>query len=430
MIGGRCLANEVQDLRLRAQNDSCMSLVSNAVADRTDHKDRTPGVQSADPGVQSACLMSPGDLCATLEPVTSLDELEVLWLNLERRSDCSFFQSWAWIGCWLRLLPSDLAPLLLRVSAGSQVVGLGVLMAREETRHGILRVRRLYLNATGDPSIDTLGLEYNGILADRRVGELVIGCFCLTWLLQHKELWDELNLGGLDTAATGAWAKAARKADLGFRIWSKVRCDYVDLSKVRNSGTGYLDCLSRNSRYQIRRAIRLYETTGPLSLTAAQTPAEGFAFLEELRDLHQTSWIRRGHPGAFASEYYGRFHHDLVSGWSGSGDIQLLRVSAGNQVIGYLYNLVKDGVVYAYQSGFNYDSDPRRKPGLVSHAFAIEYNLKSGARIYDFMAGKAQHKKSLGTDVDEMTWPVVYRKLTKLRIENLLRDLKSRIRTR
>ena len=407
-----------------------MSLVPNAVADTTDHKGRTPDLDAADPGLQPVCLVSPEDLRATLEPVTSLDELEDFWLNLERRSDCSFFQSWAWIGCWLRLLPASLTPLLLRISAGSEVVGLGVLIAREETRHGILQVRRLYLNESGDLGTDPLSLEYNGLLIDRRIGHLVIERFCLAWLVRHEKNWEELNLGGQTTVATTAWAQAAIEADLGFRIWSKARCDYVDLSKVRNSGTGYLDCLSRNSRYQIRRAIRLYETTGPLSLTAAQTPAEGFAFLEELRDLHQTSWIRRGHPGAFASEFYGRFHHDLVSGWSGSGDIQLLRVSAGNQVIGYLYNLVKDGVVYAYQSGFNYDSDPRRKPGLVSHAFAIEYNLKSGARIYDFMAGKAQHKKSLGTDVVEMTWPVVYRKLTKLRIENLLRDLKSRIRTR
>jgi hypothetical protein len=45
-----------------------------------------------------------------LEPV-DLDRLGQGWRTLEARSDASFFQSWGWIGCWLRHLPPDRQPL-------------------------------------------------------------------------------------------------------------------------------------------------------------------------------------------------------------------------------------------------------------------------------------------------------------------------------
>ena len=46
-----------------------------------------------------------------------------------------------------------------------------------------------------------------------------------------------------------------------------------------------------------------------------------------------------------------------------------------------------DGVISNYQSGFLYESDSQLKPGLVSHMLAIDHNLDSGARTYDFLAG-------------------------------------------
>ena len=77
---------------------------------------------------------------------------------------------------------------------------------------------------------------------------------------------------------------------------------------------------------------------------------------------------------AFASGFFADFHRALVTKQSDTGEIQLLRISAGKKLIGSLYNFVKNGRIYAYQSGFNYDPDPRLKPGLVSHCLAIEQN--------------------------------------------------------
>ena len=122
------------------------------------------------------------------------------------------------------------------------------------------------------------------------------------------------------------------------------------------------------------------------------------------------------------------FHRTLIRDRFAAGEIQLLRVAAGGAPIGYLYNFVHDGHVYAYQSGFRYDDDPKLKPGLVTHAMAIEHNLRAGARVYDFMAGEGQHKASLGTGSSELFWLVLQRDRLRFRVEDGLRKVKQRMR--
>ena len=369
-------------------------------------------------------------LAVTLEPVDVPEALAGRWLDLERRSDGSFFQSWGWIGCWLRHLPSGLTPRLLTVSSGSEVVGLGVLVARRETRHGLLRVRGLHLNETGDRRIDPISIEYNGVLADRSFGNASVIRRSLTWLAANEDGWDELNLGGLNAETAEIWEKAAVDNGLGIRVQAKRRCDCIDFEAIRRSEVEYLGALSRNARHQVRRAMRLYEAAGPLRLQAAQTVEDALDMLGELKMLHQAYWTRRGHAGSFARGFFESFHHDLISKRFDAGEIQLLRISAGEKLIGCLYNFVKDGRVYAYQSGFDYDADRRLKPGLVSHCLAVRHNLAQGALIYDFMAGDSRYKRSLGTDSHALYWLVVQRPAVHLRFENALRAIKRKLSSR
>ena len=49
----------------------------------------------------------------------------------------------------------------------------------------------------------------------------------------------------------------------------------VNLAPIRADGKQYLDCLSANTRQQIRRAMRLYEKRGPLTANACRYRAGG-----------------------------------------------------------------------------------------------------------------------------------------------------------
>ena len=63
-------------------------------------------------------------------------------------------------------------------------------------------------------------------------------------------------------------------------------------------------------------------------------------FLEALVRLHQITWTGRGKLGAFANSTFMRFHRELITRGIPRGEIDLLRIDAGEQTVGFLYNFV------------------------------------------------------------------------------------------
>jgi CelD/BcsL family acetyltransferase involved in cellulose biosynthesis len=200
---------------------------------------------------------------------------------------------------------------------------------------------------------------------------------------------------------------------------------YADLAALPARQDAYLATLSANTRHQLRRSARRYARAGPLAVVRAANVAEGFSFLDALADLHQASWVRRGRPGAFALPEFRRFHRELVASGLPRGEIDLLRVTAGGNVLGYLYNFCFGGTISAYQSGFDYaDADAQHKPGLTCHHLAIEHYRAEGMRRYDFLAGKDRYKTSLGHGAEDLQWVEL---LPRLSSRGLLHGLRNRL---
>jgi CelD/BcsL family acetyltransferase involved in cellulose biosynthesis len=359
-----------------------------------------------------------------LEPV-HLDRLGEAWRALEPRSESSFFRSWGWIGCWLRHVPADRQPLAAIARRGDKIVGLGVFHARREWGHGIVPIDRLRLHESGEAALDSLHIEHNGLLAEcshaPAVWQAMLG------LLTGCGFCDELALGGLERATAALCTEAARAQQCQVVVRERRRSAYLDLAQLRRSGRALVHALSRNTRHQLARACRLYETIGPLSLHSAQTADEALVMLEQLKELHQKSWRRRGRPGCFAAPVFETFHRDLIRDRFRHGEIQLLRAAAGNRPIGYLYNFAHGDRVYAYQSGFDYSADGRLKPGLVSHALAIEQAMCEGFAIYDFMAGENRLKASFASHWSEMVWLSVQRPSALSWLERQVTAVKNRV---
>ena len=63
-----------------------------------------------------------------VETLPAMDVLEARWRALEARSRCSFFQSWIWIGTWLRTLCPLPRARLMSVWLDDECVGLGIVV--------------------------------------------------------------------------------------------------------------------------------------------------------------------------------------------------------------------------------------------------------------------------------------------------------------
>lgn len=356
----------------------------------------------------------------------SYAELERVWLALEQRALPHFFLSWDWIGCWIA--EAALQPVVLIGRADERIVLLAALVP--SSRRDVLPIAThgLQLHATGNRQQDIITIEYNGFLVDRDWAGTVESA-AITFLLDGINVAgqrrDELHLRNIATdlepavAATGfAVSELQRKPS-----WR------IDLAALRGTGIGYLDSLSANTRQQIRRSLRLYEKRGALTATAAGSLPEALAYLEGLKELHQAYWTGRDEPGAFAYPFFESFQKRLIETCLPRGTVEIVKVAAGSHVIGYVYNFVYHGHVYAYQTGFHYEEDSKLKPGLVSHCLCIEQHLAGTSRVYDFMAGEARYKSNLGVPGPDMLYLLAARPTVAVQIEGVLHDMKRWVGT-
>lgn len=339
-----------------------------------------------------------------IRPVEDFAALAPIWLDLERRAQGSFFQSWAWTGCLAEIRFSE--PWLLTARRGDQVVALALFNRGSRGRFGTSRP--LLLGESGKPDLDTIFVEHNGLLLDRREGdELARSC----WAALAAQDEGGLRKARWILSGVSQETQAVLSSDRSVHVTARRPAPYFNLS-IAAPDMSVVDQLSANTRQQLRRSLRAWEEVGPLKLEIATTHDEADAFLDALKDLHQQYWGGRGKPGAFAEPFFARFHRALIRRPSDSQSVDLMRVSAGDQTVGYLYNFVNEGWVAAYQSGFDFGADADRlRPGLVCHLLAIEHYRRAGMRLYDFLGGEARYKRSFANAETELLWLDVRRKL-------------------
>jgi CelD/BcsL family acetyltransferase involved in cellulose biosynthesis len=350
-------------------------------------------------------MNAPASVRITVSAVRSLAAVETSWRALEAESDPSFFQSWTWVGCLAEeRFPH---PVLLRALRNDRVVGLALLNCTP----GPLGSEILWLNESGNPTLDAVFVEHNGVLLARDAAELLPACL-------HALLRAPIAPG---TQTGGGWGRRLRLAGVDaahlaaaqqvgvVHLLEQRPAPFVDVAALPIEPDGYLATLSANTRYQVRRSKRRLARLGPLEVRQAETVAEGLAFLDALAALHQNTWTKRGERGAFAAPGFLRFHRNLVARALPRGEVGLLRITAGSQVLGYLYNLRLRDRVFSYQSGFDYTAvaavaGPHAKPGITCHHAAILRAQAEAARAYDFLAGPDRYKTSLTRAATPLHW--------------------------
>lgn len=310
-----------------------------------------------------------------------------------------------------------------KIYSRSRTVAMGLLCEAQERRHTVITSRQIALNQTGVPSLDSLTIEYNSLLALPEWSHFAHEAM-ISFFIRSDDKWDEFIWSGVDE---GLVSDSLHTNGLTWLCIQNSNVRYVDLELLRSQNRTFQDSLSANTRHQIRKAIRELSSSGEVTVEAASNVFEREDWLEKLIELHQRHWNKKGFEGAFGTEKKREFHHSLVTKCAPKGRCEILRVSAGSLLLGYLYNFIYRDRVLNYQSGFDYSLNPKLKPGLVSHCAAIEHWLDLGAEAYDFLAGDSQYKRSLSNRSTQMSWWIIQKPLMRFRVENKLRNLKSTV---
>jgi CelD/BcsL family acetyltransferase involved in cellulose biosynthesis len=345
-----------------------------------------------------------------------------IWSRLaDRCARTSFFLTPAWVDAWISVFGPALNPeILLFESAGE--VRAACLLVRTVERRGPFKVRRVYFNTAGEREEESACIEFNDLLCDE-------GCetAMARALAEHlaPQPWDELSLDGF---SEGPGLDALRAAFSALAVEDSARpARYVDLERLRKTKADYLASLGSSRRYRLRRAVKRYAELGPIEVREARDVTEAHAFLDELARLHQRTWEGRGHAGAFGAERFVAFHRRLIERAFPTGGAQLLRLTAGAQLIGVSYNLVHRGKACFYQAGYDYQGE-KLKPGYVSHVLAIDHARTHGLREYDLMGGAQPYKEELADEHRLLHWVTLGRRTPRMRLITALRLAARRVR--
>lgn len=332
----------------------------------------------------------------SLRPLPDRSMLAAWWRELESQADCTLFTSWTWIGPWLHLLPDPGAARLLVAMRGTERVGLGIVVEGETRLLKAFRVRAWRLHTAGVRELDDLAIEYNDVLALRDGADEIRGAM-LRWLALDAPQGVLVVRG-----ASGPVRALAEQPPAACVARHEPRTAYrVSLRETRSAEGGYLRLVSGNVRSQIRRSVKAYNSAhGELRVESATDTAQALDFLDRLCTLHQRRFSQRGLESAFVGQVPQEYHRRLIEEGFPRGEVQMLRLLAGQAEIGYLYNFVHRGTVSYYQSGLDFELvEKHGRPGLVGHLMAIEHNAKLGHDWYDLLAGDYRYKASLATDL-------------------------------
>lgn len=351
-----------------------------------------------------------------LNTSTDLAEIERIWLALTAAGAPSYFLSWGWMQTWVRALPPSVNLQLAVFENGGEPVMAGFLGHTNVTRRKIFRSKAYLLNETGHRPYDQVFVEYNSLIGRP---DLPVRLDEIVSLLPGK--WDELCLSGVDPERIPGACMEQKAGNLRLYVVNRMPSPYVDLEAVAAKKGDYLSLLSSNTRSQIRRSTKLYQQRGPVETRAAEDLPTALAYYAEMKDLHEKSWRAKGDTGAFANPWFDNFHRSLIEGRFGHGEIQLIRVTAGADPIGVIYNFVLDGRVYYYQAGFRFEEDNKLKAGYTGHTEAILHNYRAGHKRYEFLAGYEDYKLRLSTGHAVLVWARLQKPRLKFAIENAAR---------
>lgn len=347
----------------------------------------------------------------------NIAHLQSEWTQLHRQAQASFFLSWQWVSTWLETFKPE--ALLLRVTQGEKLVGLGLFSSRQFKKFKFLPCQKVCLLQMGDEQQDQIWIEHNAVLCAPSFRNQIHSELA-DQFIQSNIAWDVLVFSGVQQ---DIYEKLEQNKNTFARELWRAPTYSVDLKGVKKKHPSYIASLSRNTRYQINRAIKGWKTHGELKLESAKEWPQCEEFYNFAAQQHQKKWGEK--QSGFYNPYFCQFHQALIKNSWPSQCIDLLALTLNGQPIAVLYNFVMYKTVYFYLSGIDYNHDSKLKPGLVIHALAIQNYMDLGYDSYDFLGGAAQYKQSLGAATEDIAGIEIMRKTTVSLLESRARSIKA-----
>jgi CelD/BcsL family acetyltransferase involved in cellulose biosynthesis len=161
---------------------------------------------------------------------------------------------------------------------------------------------------------------------------------------------------------------------------------------VPNSLDAYIDGLGSKQAHELRRKMRRAQRNAePITTEFIYDETKFHSALEDFFQL----MVRETYKAEFLHPAMRAQMEAIARGMFAAGWLQLVFLKAGNKRIAGYMNFDYDNNTWAYNAGFDPDYSSL-SPGWLIMVEMIDWCIKNGRRMFDFMRGGEDYKYRFG----------------------------------
>ncbi|MCP4141126.1 MAG: GNAT family N-acetyltransferase [Chloroflexi bacterium] len=310
------------------------------------------------------------------------ESLENAWSELLVQNHVqSAFLSWEWLFSWWKVYAQKKELWLISAWQNEELVGIIPLMLQDEEKSGF-HFRTLF--PLGSPHCDVTGVLVKNIRE-----EILLALS--KYLLEQKKLWDTLALNHFtpnDPAL--AYIKTIFQEE-GLKTREKFSDHYY--LELNETWEELHANLSRKFRKNLRRASRLAEGTGKVSMSHYSGSEVTWPTFQKIVDINQHARF----PLIYQSPEEQAFHKELSERASKRDLVSIFLLSIDNIPLAYEYGFTYKKRYEAWRAGYDMRFDPAISIGKLLSKMMTEKAFELNYTEIDFLRGDEAYKRDWNT---------------------------------
>jgi CelD/BcsL family acetyltransferase involved in cellulose biosynthesis len=311
------------------------------------------------------------------------------WNGLVRRSRFnSLFLTHEWQTTWWRYQgKGDLWILAVRRQDNRELIGIAPLYLQRY--HDGPFAGKNKLNLVGCIEVS----DYLDMIIAKGWEEAVYG-EVLAWLSgPGAPDWDILDLCNLPEASLCYQSLPALYRAAGLRV-EVTQDDTAPQFPLPLHYDSYLENLvDKKQRHEIRRKQRRAEREADIGFYIVGKEQSLEAEMDDFIALQQASRVDKA---AFMTPEMRRFFTAAARVMADAGLLRLCFLTINGEKAAALFAFQYDHRFWLYNSGYDPEAHAQLSPGWVILAYAIQYAIAAGCRVFDFMQGDEEYKYRFG----------------------------------
>ncbi len=233
-------------------------------------------------------------------------------------------------------------------------------------------------------------------------------CSLIEWLHSaDAPAWDLLDLCNLPQASLTYQSAPPLFQQAGFAV-DVFQEDVAPHFPLPFHYEHYLEeQVDKKQRHEIRRKQRRAEREAAVGFYVVNQTHNLEAEVNDFITLQQAS---REDKAAFMTPEMRRFFLASARAMFDAGYLRLCFLTLNGEKAATIMAFAYDRKFLLYNSGYDPDAHAQLSPGWVLLAYAIQYAIASGCRVFDFMQGNEEYKYRFGSHDDKVMRVIVKRK--------------------